>query len=375
MADDGTQVFRLASRGKLGDCFERLDHCGADADLIVLAKECLELEPQARPRNAGVLAERITGYLESVEAKLRATELARVEAQARAEELRRRRKLSYALAGLLLVGLIGTAVAASHFRSLEHTQRNLATSNQQLANEREAERNAAVVAREEAKRERDAAQQAQREAVDQTYLARLSEVRALRLGRSTGWRSMALDQLREMALLESRYLDRVELRSEAIACLAELDVRPEPRNTALKEVTWRFQYSPDGRAMAIPDDRAPGSPVVVQDLAENRDLLSIPRAGLFAPFAFHPSGTLAVETSPGSVTWHPVRPGQPKITGDGNALNLAFSRSGERLAIAWGSIRAENAQSAGEFRQVTVHDASTGELLWTLKTPDGTPGG
>ena len=92
VGDDGTQVYRLACRGKLEDCFGRLDACGADVELIALAKHCLELEPSDRPRDAAVLAERVSGYLESVEAKLRATELAKVDAQVRAEELRRRHR-------------------------------------------------------------------------------------------------------------------------------------------------------------------------------------------------------------------------------------------------------------------------------------------
>jgi serine/threonine protein kinase len=84
VGDDGTQVFRMASRGKLTDCFARLDASGVDADLIALTKHCLELEPQDRPRNAGELAQRITGYLESVETKLRETELERATQAARA---------------------------------------------------------------------------------------------------------------------------------------------------------------------------------------------------------------------------------------------------------------------------------------------------
>ncbi|MFO0906683.1 MAG: protein kinase [Pirellulales bacterium] len=106
---DGTMVYRQASRGKLNDAFARLDACGADAELIALTKHCLELEPQNRPGNAGVLAERVTGYLESVETKLHETELAKVDAQVRAEELRRRQKLSYsagaAIAASLLIGM------------------------------------------------------------------------------------------------------------------------------------------------------------------------------------------------------------------------------------------------------------------------------
>ena len=52
VGDNGTQVFRLASRGKLEDCFQRLDACGADAELIALTKHGLELDPADRPREA-----------------------------------------------------------------------------------------------------------------------------------------------------------------------------------------------------------------------------------------------------------------------------------------------------------------------------------
>jgi serine/threonine protein kinase/Leucine-rich repeat (LRR) protein len=106
---DATAVFRQASRGKLDDCMTRLDACGADADLIALTKHCLELEPKDRPRDASALAERVSGYLQAVEAKLRETELAKVDAQVRAEELRRRQKLAFtagaAIAATLVIGL------------------------------------------------------------------------------------------------------------------------------------------------------------------------------------------------------------------------------------------------------------------------------
>ena len=85
VAEDGTGVFRMASRGKLEDAFSRLDACGADEDLIALTKHCLELEPTDRPRDAGVLVERVTGYLESVEAKLRSAEVQRAAEAARAD--------------------------------------------------------------------------------------------------------------------------------------------------------------------------------------------------------------------------------------------------------------------------------------------------
>jgi tetratricopeptide (TPR) repeat protein len=66
--------------------------------LVVLAKDCLASEPDDRPRDAGVVAGRVTAYLAGVQERLRATELARVEAHARAEEEAKRRVLSEQLA-------------------------------------------------------------------------------------------------------------------------------------------------------------------------------------------------------------------------------------------------------------------------------------
>src|SRR5262249_28579105 len=96
---------RLATRADLADAFARLNQCGADADLVSLAKRCLAAEPDGRPRNAGALARELTAYLESVEARLRQAELAGAEARARAAEERKRRKLAIALAGSVL-GLV-----------------------------------------------------------------------------------------------------------------------------------------------------------------------------------------------------------------------------------------------------------------------------
>jgi tetratricopeptide (TPR) repeat protein len=91
------EIHRKAARGDLTDAFGRLDACGADAELAGLARECLACEPEDRPRNAGVVTERLTAYLSGVQERLRTAELARVEAQARAEEEAKRRTLADAL--------------------------------------------------------------------------------------------------------------------------------------------------------------------------------------------------------------------------------------------------------------------------------------
>ena len=82
-----------------------LEACGADAELISLTKHCLELEPSDRPRDAGVLSERVTGYLESVETKLRETELQRAAEAARVVEVRKRARVTMALAASVLLTL------------------------------------------------------------------------------------------------------------------------------------------------------------------------------------------------------------------------------------------------------------------------------
>ena len=47
------EIIRKAMRGDLADALARLDGCGAEAELIALAKDCLAAEPEDRPRDAG----------------------------------------------------------------------------------------------------------------------------------------------------------------------------------------------------------------------------------------------------------------------------------------------------------------------------------
>jgi serine/threonine-protein kinase len=113
VAGQADQLFCMAVMADLDEAFARLDACGADADLIRLARRCLAAKPEERPRHAGVLAAEVTAYLESVEARLRKAELASAEARARAREERKRRKLTVALAAAgLALAVIGGGGAA-----------------------------------------------------------------------------------------------------------------------------------------------------------------------------------------------------------------------------------------------------------------------
>jgi hypothetical protein len=79
----GERPFRGANREELwerakscdhAEALARLDGCGADAELVALAKACLAAEPDARPRDAGVVAQKVAAYLAGVQERLRAAE-------------------------------------------------------------------------------------------------------------------------------------------------------------------------------------------------------------------------------------------------------------------------------------------------------------
>ncbi len=97
------EVRDRAARGDLADALARLDASGVDAELIELARDCLAADRERRPRSAGEVARRLTAYREGVQERLRAAEWARVEAQARADEEAKRRRLTAALAASVLV--------------------------------------------------------------------------------------------------------------------------------------------------------------------------------------------------------------------------------------------------------------------------------
>jgi tetratricopeptide (TPR) repeat protein len=106
---DRREVHDRAARGDLAGAEARLWVCNADPELIVLCRDCLAPEPAARPRNAGEVAARITAHLAGVQERLRQAELARVEAQTRAAEERKRTRLTVALAASILAtaGVLG----------------------------------------------------------------------------------------------------------------------------------------------------------------------------------------------------------------------------------------------------------------------------
>jgi serine/threonine-protein kinase len=106
------EVVGRAQAADLADAFRRLGGCGADAALVRLARGCLAPAPADRLRDAEAVAAAVTAYQDSVAQRLRQVELERAEAQVKAREERKRRKLWLGLAAVLLLLVAGGAGGA-----------------------------------------------------------------------------------------------------------------------------------------------------------------------------------------------------------------------------------------------------------------------
>jgi tetratricopeptide (TPR) repeat protein len=110
---------RQSRRGDLAGALGRLDGCGADAELVALARACLSPEVEGRPRDAGEVARAVAAYQAGVQERLRAAELERAAAEAREEEARARaaaerrarRRVAALLTALAVVLPAGTAIS------------------------------------------------------------------------------------------------------------------------------------------------------------------------------------------------------------------------------------------------------------------------
>src|SRR5207253_6174979 len=93
-------------QGELGQAFARLDTCGADEELVGLARRCLSAEPSGRPRDASAVARAVEAYLTGVEERARQAELERAAAEARAVAERRSRRLTLGLGACVVLVVV-----------------------------------------------------------------------------------------------------------------------------------------------------------------------------------------------------------------------------------------------------------------------------
>ncbi|MEM0926344.1 MAG: tetratricopeptide repeat-containing protein kinase family protein, partial [Planctomycetota bacterium] len=140
VAENATAVFRMAARGRLDEAFKRLEESAADPELIALTHECLAAEPAGRPSDAGIVAERVVDYLESVETKLRDSELKRASEATRLVEQKKRLRVTLVLASTLLLAL-GLGISGTSWYAYKATAAR-AAADVSADNEREAKQRA-----------------------------------------------------------------------------------------------------------------------------------------------------------------------------------------------------------------------------------------
>src|SRR5262249_17983313 len=85
---DSESTRQLAARAKLEDCFARLDGCGAEPELVALAKRCLAAEKDDRPADAGEVARAVANLRADAERRARQAEMDRARAEVQATEER-----------------------------------------------------------------------------------------------------------------------------------------------------------------------------------------------------------------------------------------------------------------------------------------------
>ncbi len=114
------EIQRTAALGDTADALARLGACGADPELVDLARDCLAREREDRPRDAGTVSGRLTGYLAGVQERLRRAEIARAAVEARAEEAeararaeRQARRMTAGLAASVLLLVVAGGGAAA----------------------------------------------------------------------------------------------------------------------------------------------------------------------------------------------------------------------------------------------------------------------
>jgi serine/threonine-protein kinase len=121
---DGTweELKAQAQVGHLGPAQERLAACGADEELVRLARSCLGARPEDRPADASAVAQAVASYQAGVQERLRRAEVERAAAEARAVEERKRRRVARVLAATA-VALVAVAAGGGLFVQQQRAER------------------------------------------------------------------------------------------------------------------------------------------------------------------------------------------------------------------------------------------------------------
>jgi tetratricopeptide (TPR) repeat protein len=146
----------------LTDVSARLDGCGADAELVALARRCLSANAADRPADARAVADEVGAYRAGVEARLRQAETDRAKAETQAAEQRKRRRVvqwaAGTIAAVLVIGITGTAVGLIRAADARDREKDRADGEVREKEEKERQRDLAL------KREAEAVEARNKEA-------------------------------------------------------------------------------------------------------------------------------------------------------------------------------------------------------------------
>ncbi len=241
-------LLALVRRGALEGAWRRLEACGADADLVALARRCLAADREDRPRHAGEVAGAVTAYLQSVRERLRQAEVAAAAARARAEGERRRRRLAVALAGVVLLLVVGAAGGALWY---QQDRAALAAKRQLDRLQQEQEQRGRLARNEQAVRQALGTARRLREEVSARLRQPLGVFRLL--NQPAQWEQplaaarTALQHAQDLAAGSERPLD-----AELVRAMADLEAALR-QDTADRELAQRLDKVREDSAAAIGD--------------------------------------------------------------------------------------------------------------------------
>ena len=97
------EVLEEAERGDLKPVRDRLDRSGAEAELIAIAKDCLQPAKDDRPKNAAAVAERVSAFLSAAAERARRMEVSAERERSQAADERRKKRMVAVVAAFLVV--------------------------------------------------------------------------------------------------------------------------------------------------------------------------------------------------------------------------------------------------------------------------------
>lgn len=108
-----------SAMGLMPDAHDRLDACGADVEIINLARRCLSFNRDERPVNGEAVAREVAQLRAAADQRAQQAELERAKTLVHAQELQHRRRLLQIIVGILMLGITGAFFGIIHTRNKE----------------------------------------------------------------------------------------------------------------------------------------------------------------------------------------------------------------------------------------------------------------